>query len=301
MSTPPGARISSSMIFCITIGVTTVIACPIIAISSVTFEARGAGRAPPGRRRPGSCRWMLDSLTTPPRHPPGVLLVGLDQACVPGGRRQELIVGPVGDHSALVDIDDLVGQADRGRAIGDHHDRRGKLSRAQAAQNLGLDRRIDRRSGVVEDQEPRACGSGPGPMRSAVADRPTGWFPALRVGCRTRWAVPDMKASAPASRAAFRTSVSENSWPRVMLPRHGVVEEEGLLGDIRHLFGQLGRPRMSADPGRRCGSHPVPGSQSRAISSVSVDLPEAVGPTTARVVPAVRWRSSPSRTGAVSS
>src|SRR3954471_262645 len=81
-------------------------------------------------------------------------LVRADDRRVAALCRQELVVCPgAGDPSAL-QVDHPVGQLDRRQAVG-HHDQGGVELAAKRLQDVGLDRRVDRRCRVVEDQDAR--------------------------------------------------------------------------------------------------------------------------------------------------
>ena len=92
----------------------------------------------------------------------GVLLVGPDEAGVPGLGLHQLLVAVWGDDLTCSIVHDFVGEADGRRPVGDENHRRRQVGGLETAQDLRLHRRVDGRGGVVEDQDPRPADQGPG-------------------------------------------------------------------------------------------------------------------------------------------
>ncbi len=117
-------------------------------------------------------------------------------------RSQQVLVGAVGDHPAVVDQHHPVGQGDGGRPVGDHDGR-------AVAHDLGRGRRGSRAPWWGRPPRWRRRGSAPGGRpgwpgrwRCAGAGRPTASSPARRSRCRSPLGSSAMNSWAPASRAA---------------------------------------------------------------------------------------------------
>src|SRR5262245_51966852 len=80
----------------------------------------------------------------------GFGLVGTDDRRVPGLGREQLVVTAGRRHAAALQEDHPVGQADRRQAVRDD-DQGGVELAPERAEDVRLDRRIDRRGGVVQD------------------------------------------------------------------------------------------------------------------------------------------------------
>ena len=246
--------------------------------------------------RGGWCRWRRSprrcrSVVTPSHRPRPArarrargLLVGVDQAGRRRAARQQLRMGAAVGDSAVLEVDDLVGQPDGGLAVGDHDQGRSTRAAPQGAEDPGLDLGVDRRGRVVEDQQPRAADQRPGqrdalPLASGQRGAAFAEPGVEALGQRGHEAVglcgaqrrPDLRV---ADVGAERDVAAD-----------GVVEEEGRLRDHGH------RPRPARRGARSRRSRPSTrirprsGSTSRVSSVVSVLLPEAVAPTTATVRP----------------
>ena len=86
-------------------------------------------------------------------------------------------MGAAVDDPAVLEVDDLVGQRDGGLAVGDDDQASASAAVAGAAQRAEdprLDLGVDRRGGVVEDQQPRPADEGAGqrdPLPLAAGER----------------------------------------------------------------------------------------------------------------------------------
>ena len=76
-------------------------------------------------------------------------------------------MGAVGGDPSVVEQEHPVGQGDRGHPVG-HDERGGRHGAPQAGEDRLLDPGVDRRGGVVEEQQPRLPQQGPG-EREALA------------------------------------------------------------------------------------------------------------------------------------
>ena len=83
------------------------------------------------------------------------MLERLHQLCVRGVADHQLVVGAVGDHHAVGEVEHLVCECDGGRARGDGDDRRVDERRTQVGQHTRLGGGVERRGGVVEEQQLR--------------------------------------------------------------------------------------------------------------------------------------------------
>ena len=103
------------------------------------------------------------------------VLVGVDQPGVRRAAGQQLGVGAAVDDPAALEVHHLVGQRDRGLAVGDHDQRRvGAPCVAERGEDARLDLGVDRRGGVVEDQQPRPADQRAGqrdPLPLAAGER----------------------------------------------------------------------------------------------------------------------------------
>ena len=85
-----------------------------------------------------------------------------EQRAVQRRARQQLLVGALVGHPAVVDDDDAVGQAQGRAPVGDQQRRAALHERAQRGVDLLLGLRVDRGGGVVEDQHARVGDQRPG-------------------------------------------------------------------------------------------------------------------------------------------
>ena len=204
-------------------------------------------------------------------------------------------MGAAGEHPALLEPDDLVGQGDRGLPVGDDHDGRGLVAVAQGVEDARLDRRVDGAGRVVQDQQPRTADDGPGqrePLPLAAGEG------------RAPLADPGVEAVGQGGDEAVGGGHAQRRPHLVVAVRlvegdvaaDGVVEEEGALGDERGLVADL----ALAEPAHvdAVEQHvPSVGSTSRTSSPASVDLPDPVGPTMATVLPAGTSKVTPDSVG----
>ena len=79
----------------------------------------------------------------------------LDDLAVELGALEQLLVVAVGDDPAVVEHDDLIGQRDRGEAVGDDEGGAPGHRLVERELDLLLGRGVDRGGGVVEDQHAR--------------------------------------------------------------------------------------------------------------------------------------------------
>ena len=169
-----------------------------------------------------------------------LLLVGVDQVGVRRAAHQQLGVRPAVDDPAVGEVDDLVGQPDGGLAVGD--DDQGGVGAvggaAQRAQDPGLDLRVDRRGGVVEDQQPRPADQRPGqgdPLPLAARERGAA-LPQLGV---ERVGQGGDEAVALGGAQGCPDVLVGDVGAEGYVVADGVVEEERGLADHGHRAGQL--------------------------------------------------------------
>src|SRR5919201_88700 len=98
-------------------------------------------------------RPRLDGVCEPPLEQAVLVDVAVD-----GARLEQLLVRPARDDPPLVEDDDLVRERDRRQAVGDDQGRPAAHRLAQPEPDPRLGRRVDRRGGVVEDEDPRVDG-----------------------------------------------------------------------------------------------------------------------------------------------
>ena len=113
-----------------------------------------------GSRTAAACVTLTGRAAMPPRSGLRVrkTLVGqalLDDLAVQRRALEQLVVGAARGDRAVLEHDDLVGERDRREAVGDHERRAARHHLAQRELDLLLGRGVDRRGGVVEDQDPR--------------------------------------------------------------------------------------------------------------------------------------------------
>ncbi len=139
------------------------------------------------------------------------------------------------DHPAVVDVDHLVGENDRRTAVG--HDHHGRVQLRKTRQDRPLDRRIDRRRGVVEHQEAWPAHEGPrerdplaltaGQRRPSLADH----------GCVSVLEFGDEVVGLCELRRGHDVQLAHRVAEGDVVV-DGVVEEEGLLEDDIDRVGQ---------------------------------------------------------------
>src|SRR5919199_2297022 len=95
----------------------------------------------------------LDGVREPPLEETVLVDVAVDRT-----RLEQLLVRPARDDPPLVEDDDLVRERDRRQAVGDDQRRPAAHRLAQAEPDSRPGGRIDRRGGVVEDEDPRIDG-----------------------------------------------------------------------------------------------------------------------------------------------
>ena len=191
-------------------------------------------------------------------------------------------MGAAVDDPAVLEVDHLVGQPDRGLAVGDHDQRRCgavALGRARSASRMRASTSgSTARGGVVEDQQPRP------------ADQRAGQRDPLPLAAGERGAaLPEPGVEAVGQRGDEAVGLGRaQRRPDLLVgdvgaegdvAAHGVVEEERGLRHERDRAGELALRAGRAGRCRRAGSGPPSGSTSRVISVVSVLLPDAVAPT----------------------
>ena len=189
------------------------------------------------------------------------------------------------DDPALLEVDDLVGERDRGHPVGDdEHGRAASWPRAARARIACSTLGSTADGGVVEDEQPRARGPPPGPGRSAGAARRRGWRRARRPGCRARRAAP-RRSRRPARPQGRPDASSSCVGAEGDVAADGVVEHEGLL---RHERGDRRRRRRGA---------PRAGRRRRASTAPRVGVDEPHEQVGQRRLAASRWarRARPSR------
>ena len=86
---------------------------------------------------------------------------GLHQLAIAGGAVHQILVGAVGDHGTVDDVQHLIGQCDRRRTRRHGNDGCAGKMRAQVGQHCRLRRRVERRGRVIEEQRRRSGDQGP--------------------------------------------------------------------------------------------------------------------------------------------
>ena len=164
-------------------------------------------------------------------------VVRIDQGAVALAGRAQLLVGAAGGHAAVVEEDDLVGERDRGLAVGDQQQRgRGHLA-ADPVEDRQLHRRVAGAGRVVQDQQPGPAreGAGQGDALALPAGERSSALPQLGVEAVGQ-GVDEALGLGHAQRPADRRLVDVLAEGDVLA--HGVVEDEGLLEHQRDIRGQ---------------------------------------------------------------
>ncbi len=228
---------------------------------------------------------------------PRVVGAGAEQPLEHRAAGGELGLGPAVDDPAPVEDDDPVGQPQRGAAVGDEQDGLARRPlRGQGRQDPLLDRRVDGRRRVVEDQHAGRRDEGAG-QADALALPPGQRQPLL-----ADEGVPPVVEGV--DETVGRRGAQRG--PQDLLVRvghgvgdvgaHGVGEQERLLEDHADRSAQLLRvqvPHVDAADLDAAGVDVVEAVE----QGREVDLPEPAVPTTASVPPAGTSRSTSRRTG----
>ena len=186
-----------------------------------------------------------------------LLLVGAHEGLVLRDRGEQLVVGAVAGDAAALEEQHPVGERDRGDAVGD--DQRGGVElAAQPVEDPLLDHRVDRRGGVVEQQQPGAAQQRPGERE------------ALALAAGQRHAPLAHHGVAPAGSSSTKRGLGDVDGPLEALVvdrlaegevlAHRVGEQERLLEHERHRA-----PRRS--PGSASASGTPPSAISPAVGS----------------------------------
>ena len=139
---------------------------------------------------------------------------------------------PGRDNAAGLQVDDLVGQGDRGVAVGHHHDCGVAGKGPQPRQNCGLDMRVDTGGRVVEDQQPRLPDQRPREGNPLPLPSRQGRPPLAKTGIERAGKGPDelLGQRGPQGRPHLPVVVVR---PQGHVAPHRVVEQECLLRNER--------------------------------------------------------------------
>ena len=153
-------------------------------------------------------------------------------------------MGAVGNDPALIDEDDLVGEGNARRAVGDYDNRRRQLRVAQPLEDSRLHRRINSGSGVVQNQQARLADQRPRqgnplPLPAGETRAPFAKYGVIAF----RQFEDEFVGAGEFCGSNHLLIIREHSESDIAAYR--VIEEERLLGDVRHLAGQS-RPRKAA-------------------------------------------------------
>ena len=197
--------------------------------------------------------------------------------------------------------DDLVGERDRRQPVGDDERRPAVHRLAQPALDRLLGGRVDRRGGVVEDQDPRLGDQRPGdrdPLALAAGERQ----PALAddrvvaVGQAGDEVVGLGAARRELDLLPGRVRASRRRCSRRPRPRTGSGSSA-----TKAIWRRSERHVDRAHVGAVDGTSPSLGSYRRASSATRLVLPDPVGPTSATVRPAATSSSISLSAGAAPS
>ena len=177
----------------------------------------------------------------------------------------------------------LVGQGDGGRPVGDHE----RGGAAQLAPEGGEDARlgggVDRRGGVVEQQQPGPAHQGTGQGEALALAARQGGAPLPHDGVAAAVEGGDEpRRRRPAPRAGSRCSAGQ---PRSTFSATVSAKRNASWKAVATSVRSSSTDRLASGRGRRARSSRNRGRAGRPGASSSVDLPQPVAPTTATVRP----------------